>query len=66
MSQTVPHLKFNVGDGATARAGAKLYEFAPHTARKDQRLLLAIAFLLLFVSLGSLAVSGSEIKAPGM
>jgi hypothetical protein len=31
MPQTVPHLKFNVGDGARASAGAKLYEFAPHT-----------------------------------
>ena len=40
-------------------------DFLSDAARKDQRLLLAIAFLLLFVSLGSLAVSGTEIKAPG-
>lgn len=42
-----------------------LDDFLSDAARKDQRLLWAVAFVLLFVSLGSVVVSGNEIKGPG-
>jgi hypothetical protein len=40
-------------------------DFLSEGSRKDQRLLLLIAFLLLFVSLGSIVIMGTEAKAFG-
>jgi hypothetical protein len=41
-------------------------DFLSDTARKDQRLLLAIAFCLLFISRGVIAIGGNEIHLLGL
>ncbi|QAY86817.1 hypothetical protein [Pseudomonas arsenicoxydans] len=40
-------------------------DFFSEGTRKDQRLLLIVAFMMLFVSLGSFVISGVEVKTPG-
>jgi hypothetical protein len=40
-------------------------DFLSEGARKDQRMLLFIAFILLFVALGMMSVAAGELKGPG-
>ncbi|WP_312830670.1 hypothetical protein [Pseudomonas rhodesiae] len=72
----MPRLQFNnrVALSSCIRPFAKSAElslqvlnadFFSEGTRKDQRLLLIVAFMVLFVSLGSFVISGVEVKTPG-